>query len=133
LHRIGGKEAEEALLGALNDNNPQVKKEAILAVVNSEKSVDALRKITADEKELLIVRLAAASRLGEWNKENNFPLAMKVAKEKTFSKEERIMAINVLASTEASRDILREIYEDTSENFLIRFQARKALRQGDKR
>jgi len=133
LHRIGGKEAEEALLGALNDNNPQVKKEAILTVVNSEKSVDALQKIVADEKEKPIIRLAAASRLGEWNKENNLPLAIKVAKEKTFSKEERMMAINALANTEANREILREIYQDTGENFLIRFQARKALRRGDKR
>lgn len=128
LRRMGGKEAEEALLMALNDNDPEVRKEAILAVVNSEKSGEALRRILKNEGEKIEVRLAAASRLGEWGDRSGLPLALKVAKDKTFSDEERMMAITALGRMGEGREILREISRDREENHSIRFEARKSLR-----
>lgn len=81
LRRIGGREAEETLLRALNDKDLEVKKEAIFSVANSKKSMEALRKMLGNEGEELRIRLAAASRLGEWGDKSSLPLTLTVAED----------------------------------------------------
>lgn len=133
LRQIGGKEAEEALLTALNDRDFEVKKEAILSVAKSEKSIAALRERLQDEEEDLKVRLAAASRLGEWGNKSGLPLTREVGKDNTYSDEERAMALAALGRMGEGRGTLREIYRDRGEGYLIRFEARKALRMRGER
>ncbi len=129
----GGRATKEALLRALNDNNPEVKKEAILAIVKSEKAAKVLQGILQDKGEELSIRLAATSRLGGWGDKSGLPLAVRVAKGKTFSDGERAIAITALGRMGKGKDVLRKIYQDREESDLMRFDARQALQGREER